>query len=131
MDLKLPGAVPEIPVSDMERAIAYYRNILGFTLDWGPGEHGLAGISRDECRMFIADAGFRSYLGNTGPVLIWLNLESKDEVNKLYGEWSESGANLPSVPQSKPYGLHEFTAMDPDGNLFRVFYDFSTGDSKS
>ena len=23
-------------------------------------------------------------------------------------------------------GLHEFTAADPDGNLFRVFYDFAT-----
>jgi hypothetical protein len=26
----------------------------------------------------------------------------------------------------KPWGLHEFTAADPDGNLFRVFYDFGT-----
>jgi len=26
----------------------------------------------------------------------------------------------------KSWGLHEFTAADPDGNLFRVFYDFAT-----
>ena len=26
----------------------------------------------------------------------------------------------------KPWGLHEFTVADPDGNLFRVFYDFAT-----
>jgi hypothetical protein len=30
------------------------------------------------------------------------------------------------MPESKSWGLHEFTAADPDGNLFRVFYDFAT-----
>jgi hypothetical protein len=33
-----------------------------------------------------------------------------------------------SGPESKPWGLHEFTAKDPDGNIFRVFYDFATVD---
>jgi hypothetical protein len=32
---KFPNAVPEIPVSDITRAAAYYVNNLGFTLDWG------------------------------------------------------------------------------------------------
>ena len=31
-----------------------------------------------------------------------------------------------SGPESKSWGLHEFTAADLDGNLFRVFYDFAT-----
>ena len=30
-----------------------------------------------------------------------------------------------SAPESKPWKLHEFTAADLDGNVFRVFYDFS------
>ena len=30
-----PGAVPEIPVSDINAAAAYYENQLGFSLDWG------------------------------------------------------------------------------------------------
>jgi predicted lactoylglutathione lyase len=126
MKFEFPAAVPEIPVSDFERSAAYYQNNLGFTLDWGPGDHGLAGISRGECRMFLSNEGFRSYFGNTsGPVLIWLNLNSKDEVDELYDEWSNSGVELVSEPKSKEYGLHEFIAKDPDGNMFRVFYDFS------
>ena len=59
-------------------------------------------------------------------MLTWLNLESKEEVNNLYRLWGASGAKLLSAPESKPWGLHEFTAADPDGNLFRVFYDFAT-----
>lgn len=131
MKLEFPGAVPEIPVTDINRAMTYYENNLGFSIDWGPGELGLAGISRGDCRMFLANTDFRQYCGNVGPVLIWLNLNSKDEVDELYRLWSDSKAELISEPASKPYGLHEFMAKDPDGNLFRVFYDFGTGDSNS
>jgi uncharacterized glyoxalase superfamily protein PhnB len=128
MNLEFPGAVPEIPVRDIDAAAAYYENNLGFTIDWGGGELGLAGISRGDCRLFLADSNFRKHFGNVGPVLIWLNLNSKDEVNELYRLWSSSKAELISEPESKPWGLHEFVAKDPDGNLFRVFYDFGTGD---
>jgi predicted lactoylglutathione lyase len=126
MKSKFPGAVPEIPVRDINQAAAYYQHNLGFSLDWGGEEIGLAGISKGHCRMFLANQEFRKEYGNVGPILTWLNLESKDEVNELYRVWSASEAKLMSVPESKPWGLHEFTAADLDGNLFRVFYDFGT-----
>ena len=121
-----PGAVPEIPVSSIATAAAYYQDRLGFDLDWSDEELGLAGISRGDCRMFLANQQFRKQYGNVGPTLIWLNLDSKEQVDELYRAWSSSKANVMSAPQSKPWGLHEFTAVDPDGNLFRVFYDFAT-----
>jgi catechol 2,3-dioxygenase-like lactoylglutathione lyase family enzyme len=119
-----PCAVPDIPVSDIDAALDYYENRLGFHIDWGAGELGLAGVSRGDCRMFLADPDFRRAYGNKGPILTWLNLGSKDEVNELHRQWTESKATLLSAPESKPWGLHEFTAQDLDGNLFRVFYDF-------
>lgn len=121
-----PGAIPEIPVSDIKKAAAYYASNLGFTVDWGGDEGGLAGISQGNCRMFLANPDFRKGYGNIGPVLIWLNLDSKEDVDELYRLWSASKAKLITAPESKPWGLHEFTAADPDGNLFRVFHDFAT-----
>ena len=126
MKSKFPGPVPEIPVRDINKAAAYYQRNLGFTLDWGGEELGLAGISKGNCRMFLANQEFRKEYGNVGPILTWLNLDSKEEVDELYRIWSASEAKLMSVPESKPWGLHEFTAADLDGNLFRVFYDFGT-----
>jgi catechol 2,3-dioxygenase-like lactoylglutathione lyase family enzyme len=131
MKMQFPGAVPEIPVSDIDQALAYYEKKLGFTVDWGGGELGLAGISQGDCRMFLASPGFRQEYGNVGPVLIWLNLSSKDEVDELYRLWDGSKAKLISGPESKPWGLHEFTAQDLDGNLFRVFHDFATPERES
>jgi catechol 2,3-dioxygenase-like lactoylglutathione lyase family enzyme len=126
MKSEFPGAVPEIPVSDINKAVAYYKDKLGFKVDWGGEELGLAGISRENCRMFLANPDYRVQYGNVGPVLIWLNLNSKEEVDDLYKLWNSSNVSMVSDPESKPWGLHEFTAADPDGNLFRVFYDFST-----
>jgi uncharacterized glyoxalase superfamily protein PhnB len=129
MKIEFPGAVPEVPVRNINDAAAYYENYLGFTVDWGGEELGLAGISKGNCRMFLANSDYRKERGNVGPVLIWLNLKSKDEVNDLYQLWRNSKAKLISEPESKPWGLHEFMAKDLDGNLFRVFYDFGTPES--
>jgi predicted lactoylglutathione lyase len=126
MKHSFPGAVPEIPVSDINSAGAYYESNLGFSIDWGGEDGGIAGISKGHCRMFLTNRAFRQQYGNVGPVLIWLNLDSKEEVNELHALWSDSQAKIVSQPESKPWGLHEFTVEDLDGNLFRVFYDFAT-----
>lgn len=120
-----PGAVPEIPVSDIHRAAEYYRDQLGFTVDWGGEDGGIAGISRGSCRLFLANRVFREHYGNAAPVLIWLNLDSRKEVDDLYEALSRSRARIVSGPEPKPWRLHEFTVADLDGNLFRIFYDFA------
>ncbi|PZQ13199.1 MAG: bleomycin resistance family protein [Rhodanobacter denitrificans] len=127
MTSKFPPAVPEVPVTHLRAAADYYRQCLGFTLDWLDEDLGLAGISRGRCRMFLADAAFRTHYGNRGPVLTWLNLDSNADVDALHDAWRASGAQVLAAPESKPWGLHEFTATDLDGNLLRVFHDFGTG----
>ena len=125
MNDQFPPAVPEVPVTDLNAALDYYQTNLGFDVDWGGADGGIAGISRGDCRMFLTDPDFREGYGNLPPVVIWLNLNSKDGVDELYKAWNASGAITISPPESKPWKLHEFTASDPDGNIFRVFYDFS------
>jgi uncharacterized glyoxalase superfamily protein PhnB len=119
----LPSAVPEIRVSDVARAAVYYEKCLGFHWDWGV--EGLGQVSRGGCRLFLTDNAFRGE-GSTGtPVVIWLNLDSKAEVDALYESWRDRGAQIVAKPESKPWNLHEFTATDLDGNRLRVFYDFA------
>ena len=122
--MTFPPAVPEIPVANIDKAAAYYVETLGFTLDWGGEDGGIAGISREHCRLFITNTAFRQEYGNTGPILFWLNLGSKAEVDELFAEWKAAGATIVAEPEDKPWNLREFTAADLDGNLIRVFYDF-------
>ena len=126
MSKSFPGAVPEIPVSNMEAALDYYKSCLGFNVDWGGNDDGISGISREQCRMFLTNSAFREGRANSSPVVIWLNLESKAEVDAQYAEWQASGAKITAQPESKPWLLHEFSVTDLDGNIFRVFYDYSS-----
>ena len=120
----LPQAIPEIPVENVEKAAEYYVNVLGFTLDW-KGEE-IAGISQGDCRMFLTSVRFREQYGPVGAsVVVWLNLDSKQEVNELYQRWKDAGATILSEPEDKPWHLREFRVGDLDGNQLRVFYDFS------
>jgi uncharacterized glyoxalase superfamily protein PhnB len=120
-----PPAVPEIPVSNVDKAAEYYVNVLGFHFDWGNDEGGIGGISQGDCRMFLTNAPFRQCHGTAGPATIWLNLNSKVEVDELYHRWRQAGAKIVAEPEDKPWRLREFRVADPDGNQLRVFYDFS------
>ena len=124
---RLKQLTPVIIVDAVESCLPFWTDRLGFTIDWGDqGGGGIAGISRGNCRMFLTNAAFREHYGNTGPVLIWLNLASKADVDALHELWRGNEVRIIAAPESKPWGLHEFIAADPDGNRLRVFYDFAT-----
>jgi uncharacterized glyoxalase superfamily protein PhnB len=126
MPTPFPQAVPEIPVTNVDNAAGYYVSVLGFRLDWGNDEDGIAGISQGDCRMFLTNALFRQNYANGGTVVVWLNLHSKQEVDELYDRWRQAGAKILSQPEDKPWRLREFRIADLDGNQLRVFYDFSS-----
>src|SRR5204863_8101458 len=66
-----PQAVPEIPVSNVDKAAEYYVNVLGFSRDWGHDDGGIGGISQGDCRMFLTNAPFRALHGSKSPVIVW------------------------------------------------------------
>lgn len=123
MSEKFPGAIPELAVSDLARAAAYYESCLGFQWDWGV--EGIGQVSRGDCRIFLTDGPFRGAEVQSTPVVVWLNVGSRFEVDELHAAWSGRGARIVETPESKPWNLYEFTVADLDGNRFRVFYDFA------
>jgi predicted lactoylglutathione lyase len=122
--MQFPSVCPEIPVSSLPPALAYYRDQLGFNIDWSDEQLGLACLSRGDTRMFMTNAEYRSVLGIQGPMVLWLNLSNRAEVDALHAQWAAAGARIADPPETKPYNkLYEFFAQDIDGNYFRVFYD--------
>lgn len=128
--MQFPPMCPEIPVVDLAAAVAYYRDQLGFNIDWAEEESGFAGVSRGATRMFLTTLAFRSHDDFRGPIVLWLNLDSRAEIDALHDEWARAGAIITDPPEAKPYKLYEFYAKDADGNFFRVFYDFAWEESR-
>ncbi len=133
--MQFPSPCPEIPVANLAAALAYYRDRLGFKIDWADdGNNGLAGLSRGDTRVFMTTPASRSHEEFQAPIVLWLNLSSRAEIDTLHGEWVAAGAIITAPPEAKPYKLYEFFAQDVDGNVFRVFYDFHweerTGESR-
>src|SRR5260370_435824 len=89
--MHFPQAVPEIPVSNVDKAAEYYVNVLGFHFDWGNDQGGIGGISQGECRMFLTNAPFCQHYGNGGIVVVWLNLDSQQEDDRTSHSCSGAG----------------------------------------
>ena len=94
-----PQAVPEIPVSNVDKAAEYY--------------------------VFLTNAPFRAVHGPKSSVIVWLNLNSKQEVDELFERWKDTGAKILEALEDKSWNLREFRVADLDGNQLRVFYDFN------
>ena len=121
----LPQAIPEVPVRELEKALEYYVKTLGFQVDWRDDADGVAGVSQGQCRMFLTSSEFRRQNGAEGSLVVWLNLNSRGEVDELFRRWQAAGAKVLAEPEDKPWNLREMRVVDPDGNELRVFYDFT------
>ena len=75
--------------------------------------------------MFLTNAAFRAVHGPKSAAIVWLNLNSKQEVDDLFARWQATGADIVEPVEDKPWHLREFRVADPDGNQLRVFYDFN------
>ena len=96
--MTFPPPVPEIPAANVDQAAAYYVSTLGFTFDWGDDQGGIAGISKRELRkLFITNRSFRESYGNVGPILFWLNLNNRAEVDELFTQWKAAKAKIVSA----------------------------------
>lgn len=102
--------VPELPVADVERAQAHYRDVLGFEIGWlYPGKE-IGSASRGRTVIF-----FRKRQLPFEPAVHWMFAE---DIDASYQELKSSGAIVDGPPEKKPWGLTQFTISDPDGNLF-------------
>lgn len=107
--------VPELPVSDVERAQAYYRDVLGFDVGWIEPSKDIGAVSRGNVAIF-----FRRRASPFEPAVHWV---FAPDVDATYAEMRASGATILDPIADKPWGMRQFTIEDRDGNRFYVHCD--------
>jgi predicted enzyme related to lactoylglutathione lyase len=99
-------------VSDLDRAIAFYRDTVGFTLvDSNPDEH---------FAQFDAGGLGLKVIGRHVPLSsVHAAVEIVvDDLDAAYTELSGKGVEFPMPPAQQPWGGRLAQLRDPDGNLF-------------
>lgn len=106
--------VPELPVTDVERAQQHYRDALGFEIGWlDPGEIGA--VSRGTVAIFLRKT--------TPPFEAAVHWVFAEDIDATYNELKSLGANIVEPLEKKPWGLRQFTVKDIDGNRFYFHHD--------
>jgi catechol 2,3-dioxygenase-like lactoylglutathione lyase family enzyme len=103
----LEKALPALPLDDVAAGVAYYRDVLGFKINYQ--QHDLGVMDRDAVTLLLVARTEK----HKGIGSCYLYVENADA---LYEELRAKGANLQGEPVSRPWGLREFRILDPEGN---------------
>ncbi len=121
------GAI--LAVADVERSVAFYRDLMGFALDALYDDPPYASLSRAGAAAVARRAGApgrRPARGerwwrppDPGRAAVVLVLEVADCL-AVHRDLSAAGADMLAPPYSPPWGGHRFFVRDPDGYLVEV-----------
>jgi uncharacterized glyoxalase superfamily protein PhnB len=114
---RITGIAPQFLVGDLERAIACYRDQLGFTLDF-VHEDFYASVSRDGCKIHLKHgprlAGESAFRKEHEHLDAYIAVSG---VRGLFSELQGRGANVVRPLEERPWDCVEFYVEDADGYL--------------
>jgi catechol 2,3-dioxygenase-like lactoylglutathione lyase family enzyme len=106
---KVTGHAAVLYVKDMPPALAFYRDKLGFSVQFAwrdPPEY--------VC-LYLGDAAI--HLNTYAPPAKSIVCIFCKGVDALYDHFTSRGVTLSKPLQNEPYGMREFAIDDPDGHL--------------
>ena len=131
MDITIHQAY--LPHDDPDKALAFYRDVLGFEvrndvgyegMRWitvGPADQSTSivlhppaadpGITDDERRTIAEMMAKGTFAG--------INLATRD-LTATFDKLAASGADVVQEPTDQPYGIRDCAVRDPAGNMIRI-----------
>ena len=108
-------AAPGIGVSDMNRAIGFYRDVLGFAVAFQNGDPVIFTIlERDAAELhLLLSPGWRGPDFNVAHLFV-------DDVDALHQHCVAAGVPIIKAIADKDYGMRAFVIADPDGNRIDI-----------
>jgi catechol 2,3-dioxygenase-like lactoylglutathione lyase family enzyme len=107
---RLEFLVPNLPVRDVPAAQEWYRDVLGFGVNW-LWEDNFGSVGQHQVELFL----YESDEDEPGICSIFV-----DDVDAIFDRCRERGADICSELELKPWNVREFSVRDPDGNMFRI-----------
>lgn len=111
-----------LAVRDLDRSAAYFRDVLGFRIDWPEGTDWRLAV-RDEVRLMLGhcpDDLPAGQIGSHG----WLAYLHTDDVDGLHRDIASRGGDC-TPPRDTDYGMREIVVTTIDGH--RIVFGQDSG----
>jgi lactoylglutathione lyase len=116
--LRLRGASPSFTVDDVQKSLAFYRDVLGFTVDqrW-EGDGVLQGVElkAGDVLFMLAQDDWKKGRDRKKGVGFRLYCSTVQDVDVLAERIRRAGGQILEGPRDEPWGARAFTIEDPDG----------------
>lgn len=115
-------------VQDMQRMVAFYKDVLGFETDWD-GKSSFAVFKNEGVRFALYErAQLPHLLGQTpdyttglnGTFELAIDHSTSAEADKEYQRIMQNGGRSVYPPRDEPWGQHASLIADPEGNLIEI-----------
>jgi catechol 2,3-dioxygenase-like lactoylglutathione lyase family enzyme len=114
---QITGIAPQFLVDDLDRAVAYYRDRLGFAVDF-TYESFYAGVSRDGFAIHLKHAAKlaadRAHRKDNEHLDAYIAVSG---VRGLFSELQRRGADVIKPLAERPWACIDFYVEDPDGYI--------------
>lgn len=107
--------MPRLHVTDLDRSLAFYEEVLGFRAAWRTSDGGLGAVASGEIEMFLLLTWTQE--GSPPVQSAYVYVEDPDT---LCAEYTRAGATIVEPIASRPNGMRDFTLVDPDGHRFTL-----------
>ncbi len=109
----LSHSSPIFPVDDPLKTAEYYRDVLGFDINfkWGDPPTYIV-LNRDDAVGIHLVKKEDNYTPSKNHVSLFIFTH---DVDALYEEYERSGANITATIGDRDYGMRDFDVTDPNG----------------
>jgi predicted enzyme related to lactoylglutathione lyase len=115
---RLTGSSSVLLVSDIDRAVEFWRDRLGFECEVYGEPHDFASASRDDASVLLALCLNPAAIVPNWKLVdkMWNVYIRVDDADAIYAELQERGAPIDDTIYDAPHGFREFGTQDPDGH---------------
>jgi catechol 2,3-dioxygenase-like lactoylglutathione lyase family enzyme len=115
-------------VTDLPRMVAFYRDALGFEIDWD-GQGPYAEFKHEGVRFSMYErAQLPGLLGQppsfpsglNGTFELAIDLPTSAGADAMFARVVAAGGRPVYAPRDEPWGMHSSMIADPDGNLIEI-----------
>ena len=116
--LRLRSVSPALTASDLEASIAWYRDVVGFTVaqTWeDEGRMKGADLVAGSCRLIVTQDDWAKGRDRVKGLGFRLHMATAQDIDEVAGAIKSRGGTLDREPDDQPWGGRAFSLSDPDG----------------